>query len=263
MTTKHAQMMAFWTDRSKTFGVDPRANTNDVHLRRVEIDFVARQIEALRPATVLDFGCANGYSTLILAQRFPNIRFVGLDINQDMISAATSCLGQDAPKNIEFLHHDIICEPLAESFDLIFTIRVFQNLESVEMQKRIAELLADALRPGGALLYLESYESGYQRINEDRVRMNLEPLPIHPHLTLLREEFDAYVGGLLERIGEYWPSSSYYLITRLIYSAFARDQGEAIDYDHPIHRLAAEVPQVGDYGVQKAFVHRKTRERSV
>jgi hypothetical protein len=59
---------------------------------------------------------------------------------------------------------------------------------------------------------------------------------------------------LLERS---WPSSSYYLVTRLLYSYIAMKNGEAIDYNHPIHQVGAILPQVGEYGPEQAGFYRK------
>ena len=53
-------------------------------------------------------------------------------------------------------------------------------------------------------------------------------------------------------------SSSYYLITRLLYSFIAKTNDEPIDYNHPIHQVAAIVPQVGEYGPQRACLYKAT-----
>ena len=52
-------------------------------------------------------------------------------------------------------------------------------------------------------------------------------------------------------------SSSYYLITRLLYSHIAKINGEPIDYNHPIHQVAAMIPQIGEYGPQRATLYRR------
>ena len=90
MADKYQAMMQFWTDRVQRYGPDPRSNTGDVWLREVEIAAVAGVLRRCKPRRVLDFGCANGYTTTRLAHACPDIDFVGIDINRDMISAATS-----------------------------------------------------------------------------------------------------------------------------------------------------------------------------
>jgi hypothetical protein len=94
-------------------------------------------------------------------------------------------------------------------------------------------------------------------MNQDRVKMGLEPLPIHSHLTLLTNDFDSFASAKVKLVSRESLSSSYYLITRLLYSYIAKMNHEPIDYNHPIHQVAAMVPQIGDYGPQRAVLCRK------
>jgi hypothetical protein len=125
------------------------------------------------------------------------------------------------------------------------------------MQKRVFDALRTLLVPNGAFLYIESYLDGYLQLNHDRERLGLAPLPMHPHLTFLTADFDLYVSEYLEKVRSDSLSSAYYLITRLVYSYIAKLANEPIDYNHPIHRVAAVVPQIGDYGPQRACLFRK------
>jgi len=257
MSDKQSAMLRFWSDRASHHGARPEANTNDVHLRTLEISYVDRLIEEADPTSVLDFGCANGFSTRRLARQHPNRSFLGIDLNPDMIRAAAMVDEEPPLTHLVFRCQDIDNEPIVESPDFIYCIRVLQNMPSIEAQKRAIETLCRALGPGGTLVTIESYAEGYTTLNRDREGLGLPPLPIHPHLTLLSPELDDHVAGLLNRVRQDSLSSSYYLITRLVYSSLAAQTGEAIDYDHPLHRLAARVPQLGNYGPQLATVYRK------
>jgi 2-polyprenyl-3-methyl-5-hydroxy-6-metoxy-1,4-benzoquinol methylase len=250
--SKKDQMITFWSERARLYEGDPRANTNDIWLREIEIDYVHQVLQSHPCKNVLDFGCANGYSTTRLARSNPQCRFTGIDINPDMISVAQTFPQQDSTLNLAFMKLDVLEDALTEKYDLIYAIRVFQNIESLAMQKRVLDKLLDLLQPGGLLLYIESYLDGYTRLNTDRVKMGLTPLPIHPHLTLLTEEFDNHVSRKMALIKRDSLSSSYYLITRLLYSYIAQTNNEPIDYNHAIHQVAAMVPQIGDYGPQYA-----------
>lgn len=259
MANKREKMMAFWSGRVKTYKDDPRANTEDIWLRELEINYVDRIIKSHPFKTVIDFGCANGYSTIRLARLNENITFVGVDINQDMINVAIESLKKEKLPKLEFRLLDIIKGIVTEKYDFIFTIRTFQNIENLEMQKKIFDKLYNILNESGLFLYIESYVSGYKRLNEDRVKMDLTPLPIHEHLTLLTDDFDKYVAEKMSFLTSDFLSSSYYLITRLLYSHIAKMNNEPIDYNHPIHRVAAMVPQIGDYGPLKASLYKKNR----
>lgn len=257
MISKKEKMRVFWSNRAKLFRNDPKANTNDLWLREIEINFVNNILKSHSFKRVMDFGCANGYSTFKLARLNKKITFIGIDINNDMINIANKSVKKENSSNVFFRQFDILKDGIFEKYDFIYAIRVFQNIESYQMQKRVFDKLYGSLKKNGMLLYIESYADGYKRLNADRVKIHLPPLPIHSHLTLLTDEFDNYVSQKMKLIEEYSLSSSYYLITRLLYSYIAKMNNEKINYNHPIHQVAAIIPQIGDYGPQKASLYQK------
>ena len=257
MNLKHDEMMQFWTNRVTRFGTDPQANTNDIWLREIEIRCVNKIIKSRGFKHILDFACANGYSTVRLAKDNPGCLFYAIDINNDMIKTAVNNATIESCNNVEFHRADITSDEIQQQFDFIYIIRGLQNLESFEMQVRVIDKLYDLLHPGGFFYYIESYAESYKQLNIDREALNLPPLPIHAHLTLLTEEFEDYVSKKMKLWERSFPSSSYYLITRLLYSYLAMTNGEQIDYNHPIHQVATMVPQIGAYGPQRALLYQK------
>ncbi len=257
---KRSEMLAFWSARARQYGADPRANTPDVYLREIEIDHIEACIKAQHPSCVLDFGCANGFTTLRLAAANSEISFTGVDLNSDMIEIAQATADREELPNVKFKRVDIIQDSITEQYDLIYAVRVFQNLETPDMQKRAADNLIELLKPSGLFLYIESYAERYQHLNNDRKVLGLAPLPIHEHLTLLERGFDKHVADRLLLLKRQSIASSYYLITRLAYSYMAKVQREPIDYDHPLHQVAARVPQIGDYGPLIACLYRNEEE---
>jgi len=257
MDEKRDKMQEFWSERAKLYRSDPRANTNDIWLRNIEIRNVDQIIKKYRPCSILDFGCANGYTTVQLAKNNPNCSFTGIDINQEMIIVAQESIRNEGCSNLMFQQLDILHENIEKKFDFIYSIRAIQNIESAEKQRYIFDKLLTILKKGSLFFSIESYADAYESLNHDRTIMNLPPLPIHSHLTLLTEEFDRYVMDRVELLERTSPSSSYYLITRLLYSYIAMVNREPIDYNHPIHQVAAMVPQIGEYGPQRALLCRK------
>ena len=257
---KKEKMLTFWSERARLYAGDPRANTGgDIWLREIEIAYVDKILKDNFCPDVLDFGCANGYSTSRLAKLNLQSRFTGIDINWEMIEAAKINSEQNAAPNLEYRRYDILQDdPTTEKYDLIYAIRTFQNIESLEMQKMVLDRLCDRLKPNGMLLYIESYLDGYRRLNEDREKMGLRPLPIHEHLTLLTDEFDNHARSKMKLMRRDSLSSSYYLATRLLYAYIAKMNNEPIDYNHPIHQVAAIIPQIGVYGPQNASLYQKS-----
>ena len=261
MSAKQALMVDFWSERAKRFGTDPQANANDVWIREIEIASVAETLRAAltgkKRIKVLDFGCANGFSSLRLAEMFPDADIVGVDINPDMIATANEGLAAAKLKNLEFRCADVLKEDFDQEFDVIYCIRVFQNMDTHDTQTRYAQALIGLLAPGGRFVYLECYQDGFDRLNEDRAMLGLKPLPRHAFLTRLVPAFDEFLKERMTPETMDNPFSSYQLVTRMVYSWYAREMGEEIDYNHPLHRVAAILPSLGDYGPERRRVFRK------
>ena len=145
---KERAMLAFWSERARAYGADPRANTNDVHLRSLETGHASKLVRTHAARRVLDLGCGNGYTTRRLAERHPDSTFLGIDINPDMIAVARAPAGDVNPPNVSFRRHDLRTVPLADSFDLAIAIRTFQNMPSLADQCAVADALLDHVRPG-------------------------------------------------------------------------------------------------------------------
>jgi SAM-dependent methyltransferase len=255
MDDKRQRMLEFWSERVKQYSSDLRANTNDIWLREIEISCVQKIINSYNINNILDFGCANGYSTINLAKANPQCTFLGIDVNQNMIKAANEATGKF--KNLKFKQIDILQEAINTKFNFIYAIRVFQNIESENKQRDIFDKLFSLLEPNGYFYFIESYVEGYKQLNSDRARMDLPLLPIHPHLTLLTDKFDNHILSKMHLLEKTSPSSSYYLITRLVYSYYAMLNDEPIDYNHLLHRIATLVPPIGTYGPQRAMLLQK------
>lgn len=105
--------------------------------------------------SVLDVGCADGTVTLALADIYPGINFVGIDLNDGFINIAKGKIGDR--KNIRF-ESGFLRERLAnpERFDVVLFCSVLHEFYTYgEGISTIVKALADAheiLRPGGTLI---------------------------------------------------------------------------------------------------------------
>ncbi len=89
---------------------------------------------------------------------------------------------------------------------------------------------------------------GQESFNRLRAAMGLPEIPVRWHNLFFDE------ARYVKELQPYFDSltfdnflSSYYLVTRIIYSAGCHLVDEEPDYFHPIHRVAARLPPIGDF----------------
>ena len=117
-------------------------------------------------ARVADIGCGHGHSTLLMAEAFPNSRFVGIDTHPASIAAAQAHAQQAGLSDrVEFLLADARA-PLPGVFDLIC---FFDCLHDLGYPVEAARRAREALAPDGTLMLVEPAAS-------DRVEENLNPI---------------------------------------------------------------------------------------
>lgn len=148
---------------------------------------------------ILDVGCADGTITLAMAEMYPEIQFVGLDLNQKFVDIAKSKIGD--LKNISFecsYLRDRLNKP--EKFDVVLFCSVLHEFFSYgEGVSTVVKALADAheiLVPNGLviirdmILYEYASESNLE-LSEvvEKIRSKTELLP-------LLKDFESYFGKM-------------------------------------------------------------------
>lgn len=91
-------------------------------------NIVEKIISLAKPNTVLEMGAALGSTTLLMASRFPNTKFIGTDIREDIVSKALD-LSKDV-SNVSFFVADM-CELAQQdlsSYDLIYLLYSFHHI---------------------------------------------------------------------------------------------------------------------------------------
>ena len=97
--------------------------------------------------TVLDAGCGSGRVTLLLAERLPRGRVIGVDGSEAMIEEARSNLA-DLRDRVELMVADLTELELGEPVDAVFSNATFHWIADHD---RLFSRLHDALRPGGTM----------------------------------------------------------------------------------------------------------------
>ncbi|MBI4212493.1 MAG: class I SAM-dependent methyltransferase, partial [Deltaproteobacteria bacterium] len=106
-----------------------------------------------RGATIYDVGCGGGLMTVMLANKFPASRFIGIDVLPTAIAVARQEATKSSTKNVEFQLMNANELP-PDSADCIILNEV---LHEIQMSERSSALKAiyDALRPGGLLFLVD------------------------------------------------------------------------------------------------------------
>lgn len=110
------------------------------------LEFVIAEIKRRNPRRVLDFGCGTGANlTAPLAERFPEIQFVGVDSDATSIIFARETY---ANRNLEFRLYPQEFS-FGEDFDLLIASEVLEHIEQPDV---FLARLRGSLAKGGALL---------------------------------------------------------------------------------------------------------------
>jgi ubiquinone/menaquinone biosynthesis C-methylase UbiE len=252
-----ARIKQYWDERAK--GTEPtsaQATTYDVFLRDLEIAKFKEKISAAslpEGSTIVDLGCGDGYATVNIAAAFPGIRFIGIDWSEDMLALARNrCSAQPGlSERMSFRQGDMrrLDDAVqAEKFEAFLTSRSMINLMFSEEQYGTISQIAEHLKPGGYYFGIENFLGGQKNFNDARAAMGLPEIPVRWHNHFFDEEEYAV------RVARHFDSltfesflSSYYLATRVIYSAGCHLAGQEPDYFHPIHQTAGRLPPIGDF----------------
>lgn len=249
---KMERIRGFWDAQAERFAEDVAATTPDPLAKELELRTLKQFLRSGN--STLEAGCGNGYNLFNLAD-FLTGRLVGFDYADKMIGAA-ECVRALRPDGARF-SFDVrsVLDDLSDlgAFDQVFTDRCLINLPSPDLQLQAVGNLAGRLRPGGALLLIESTQQGQDRINEMRRIVGLQPIAYHWHNLYLDEP--AFLAGLpasVEHVGTENFASLYFVISR-VFNARLTPEGQPPDYLAEINRIAAMLPSFGDCAPLKLF----------
>jgi ubiquinone/menaquinone biosynthesis C-methylase UbiE len=259
----------YWEERAKQNANSPRATTDDVYLRKLELSTIVDTITELplpENSRVLDVGCGDGYTTLHVADALPKLRFLGVDYSENMIRTARQQLatqggmtGRVAFKVGDAANLKEACGD--DTFEIVMTDRCLINLTSLESQTQAIAQIAEHTRSGGYYIAIENFVEGQDNMNASRRAVGLPDIPVRWHNRFFKQaEFVAAAEPFFDEIRFQDFSSSYYFATRVIYSAMCQMRGEQPDYEHEIHQLAVKLPWTGQFSPIRMVVLRRRRQ---
>jgi ubiquinone/menaquinone biosynthesis C-methylase UbiE len=127
---------------------------NDTKGRTLIENFLKRDHPDLRPAKILDMGCAVGHSTLPYVDAYPEAEVIAIDLGGPMVRyahARAQALGKAVQFKQDNAEHTSFAD---ESFDLIVSHILFHETSRTAMSNILAETWR-LLKPGGMAVHAE------------------------------------------------------------------------------------------------------------
>ena len=250
-------IQSYWENRAAQDS-SAQSTTQDVYLREIENRVLRGVCDHVKPRQVLDVGCGDGLTTVRLSEQLPQIEFTGCDYSESMLKNASRNIELASVKNVQVCTADVTKTLPKGSFDLVYTTRCLINLPSWELQEAALNRISDSIRPNGFYAMIENFIEGQNNFNELRVSFGLEPISVREHNTFfetakLRKKMERRF-DLMENVNI---SSSYYLVSRIVYSKLCQLNKETPNYLDPHHEWGSRLPFAGEHGPVRMMLWRK------
>lgn len=262
---------------AKTHGLAASSTMADAKTRQSETNAIVRFVETViaqrtrsgiqAPPAIMDVGCGNGYTLEVLATRFPDCTFIGIELSDELRELAKK--RHQGNDNVVILKGDIRDAGFAgdHQADILLCQRVIINILDPQDQKEALYNLLSAVsdpvdsRPNGFLLFIEAFSTPLAKLNEARRELGFEPIqPAHHNLYLPDDFFD--IPSLRPYRNKDFtipPNflSTHYYVTRVLHPYFT--QGQAFKRNSEFVQFFSEAlrPYVGDYSPLKLLVFEK------
>ena len=101
---------------------------------------------------VADVGCGSGHAVNVLAEAYPESRFVGFDFSDEGVAVGTAEAAAKGLSNVRFEVRDAATLAGPPAFDLVTT---FDAVHDQAHPARVLQAIHDLLRPGGTYLCVD------------------------------------------------------------------------------------------------------------
>jgi len=266
---KKEEIMKYWNERAVLSNRDPSATTNDIHLRELEIKTILEKLKGLKRTkniSILDIGCADGISTMKIAESLPGVKFLGIDYSSKMIKNANSMLKSknNLSKRGQFLVGDVsnldkICGK--KLFDIIISDRLLINLDSAKTQHKVISEVHKHLKLNGYYIAIENFIEGQKKLNDARKEVGLSEIILRWHnLFLKKKNFTNYSQKIFKIVEWDNFASAYYYVTRVVYSKMCKIHNRQPNYNHEIHKLSIDLPPFGEFSPVQMVIMKKIKK---
>lgn len=251
------QVRKYWDERAAADS-SAQSTTQDFYLREIEFRVIKGLIERYGPARVMDAGCGDARTSAKLAAEFRHVKFIGGDYSESMVRNAQCNIDLAGITNLNVMLCDVSKALTIGQLDMIYSTRCLINLPTWELQQTAINNIANALVAGGFYVMIENFIEGQENFNAIRRNFELPEIPVREHnLFFNRARLMDFVSSSFEILEEVNISSTYYLVSRTIYSKICQENGVAPDYFDAHHKYAAQLPFCGEFGPVRMICMRR------
>lgn len=152
--------------------------------------FALEQIAQALPiaGTVVDLGCGNGALLLPLAELFPKLQFVGVDLSENMLKMAEKERAKRQLKNVSFLQENFtqLASIADNSIDFVYCSMAIHHLPTILTLNETCQEVGRVLAPQGGFFIVD-----FGRLKSDRaIRLFVDDAAKETPQVLLRD-YDA------------------------------------------------------------------------
>lgn len=252
-----SQVKQYWEERASADS-SAQSTTQDYYLREIEVRVICGLIEKYGPSCVMDVGCGDARTTVRLAAVFKSIKFAGVDYSSSMVKNALENINRAGIDNLDVMICDVTQPLPLKNLEMVYSTRCLINLPSWELQQIAIENIADSLTAGGYYVMIENFLEGHENFNQVRNSFGLPEISVREHnLYFNRTKLLNLVSNQFEILEEENISSTYYLVSRVIYSKICKDLDTAPDYFDKHHEYAAQLPFSGEFGPVRMICMRR------
>lgn len=251
------QVKKYWEERASADS-SAQSTTHDYYLREIEFRVVKDLINLHKPSSVMDAGCGDARTTAKLAVEFKDVKFIGGDYSESMVKNARRNIDSAGIDNLSVMLCDVIRQFPVQQQEMIYSTRCLINLPTWELQQSAIQNIANALVSGGVYVMIENFVEGHDNFNQIRKSFGLPEIPVREHnLFFSRARLLDFISSYFEVLDEVNISSTYYLVSRAIYSKICQEKGVDPDYFDAHHKYAAQLPFCGEFGPVRMICMRR------
>ncbi len=224
MSNYEQAVMKHYSDVAKNKGASPLSTMENEYVRKRETKAIIQTIKAFKKfkgndrLKIADIGCGNGYTLSVLAKKFKNFTFLGIEKNDDLRQIAINRFKN--VKNVKIIKGDILDE-ITASVDIAYCQRVIINLLDENDQKRALKNIGKIVKNGGIFACLECMKAALDNLNQARAEYDLSPIKPSFHNLYMDEEIFANLGNFQAFKNKNLPKknflSTHYYISRVLH----------------------------------------------